>query len=174
MGRIVLNTERLELRELTLDDLDFMAALVGHAEVMRHYPQVYSRDEARGWIERQLARYERDGHGLWLARLRATGEPAGAIGLSMQEVDGAREPEVGYLLHRAFWGRGYATEAARAVRDQAWNERGFDHVISLIRPANLPSQAVARRLGMRPLRETTFAGSPHLVFRVDRAAAEGA
>ena len=156
---------------MSLADLDFIAALLSDPEVMRFYPRVYSREEARGWIERQRQRYAAHGHGLWLILDRRTGEPVGQVGLLRQRVDGKEEPEVGYLLHRPFWGRGYATEAARATRDHAFHVLGHPYVISLIRPENLPSQRVARRLGMAPARTTTFAGLEHLVFAVSAGAA---
>ena len=164
----ILATERLALRELVPADLDFVAGMLGHPEVMRYYPKVHTRAEAEGWLNRQRERYARDGHGLWLVSERQSGEPVGQVGLLTQLVDDAREPEVGYLLHRPYWHRGYATEAAAVVRDYAFAVRGHPYVISLIRPENAPSQAVARRLGMAPTRTTTFAGYTTLVFRVDR------
>lgn len=163
----VLETARLILRELTEADLDFIAALVGDAEVMRHYPRTLSREEARGWIDRCAARYARDGHALWLAIDKASREPVGQIGLLSQTVDGVSEPEVAYLVHRPFWRRGFASEAAAAVRDWAFS-RGHDHVISLIRPENLPSQGVARALGMHAGRHVQHAGLDHVVWRVER------
>jgi RimJ/RimL family protein N-acetyltransferase len=164
----ILETPRLALREMAIGDLDFVAAMLGHPEVMRFYPKVYSRDEARSWIERQLSRYTRDGHGLWLAEDRATGEPVGQVGLMTQLVHGVDEPEVGYLIHRPFWRRGLASEAALAVRAWAFDVRGYPRVISLIRPENLPSQGVARKLGMTPEARTQFFEMEHIVFSVRR------
>jgi RimJ/RimL family protein N-acetyltransferase len=161
-------TQRLTFREMSLDDLDFIAEMLADPLVMRFYPQTYSRDEAAAWIERQMDRYAKHGSGLWLALDRATGEPVGQIGLLRQMVDGVEEPEVGYLLHRAHWSRGLATEAAAAVRDWAFQVRGEPHVISLIRPENVPSQAVALRIGMQPMRETTFHDLRHMVFMARR------
>lgn len=165
---VILVTERLRLREMVEDDLDFVAEMLADAEVMRYYPKRYSRDEARGWLERQVRRYEADGCGLWLVEDLETGEPRGQVGLVMQEVDGQREPEIGYLVHRPFWRRGYAYEAASGVRRYAFETRRLDHVISLIRLENLPSQAVARKLGLSPVRETSFHGFRTLVFQMKR------
>ena len=81
-------------------DLDFVAAMLGHPEVMRFYPKVYSRDEARAWLDRQRERYARDGHGLWLVENRATGEPVGQVGLIPPTLGGVIEDEIGYLIHR--------------------------------------------------------------------------
>jgi RimJ/RimL family protein N-acetyltransferase len=82
----------------------------------------------------------------------------------MQEVEGTRRPELGWLLHRPFWGKGYATEAATATRDAAFGRWGYREVISLVRPENLPSRRVAERLGMRADRHVTFHGFDHIVY----------
>jgi RimJ/RimL family protein N-acetyltransferase len=88
----------------------------------------------------------------------------------MQQVDGRSEPEIGYLIHRPFWRRGFATEAARATRDHAFGALDKPHVISLIRAENLPSQGVAATLGMSVEKRTLHAGIEHLVFGLARPA----
>ena len=170
---IILETRRLRLRELEEDDLDFVSEMLGDPEVMRFYPKPLDRAESREWIERQLRRYADNGHGLWLVEDRESGAPVGQVGLLLQEVEGDWEPEIGYLIHRPFWRRGYATEAALGVRDHAFGVRGERRVISLIRPENLPSQGVARKLGMAPEREVRFRGLTHLVFAVQAPAPAG-
>jgi RimJ/RimL family protein N-acetyltransferase len=167
----VLETPRLILREMSLEDLDFIAAMMADPEVMRFYPKCYSRDEAQSWIERSMKRYTQHGHSLWLVSEKATGQPVGQVGLIMQNVRGEDETEVGYLIHRPFWRRGYATEAALACRDHAFNALGRSQVISLIRPENVPSQGVAEKLGMQPeLERAQHGGFEHLVFSVSRDA----
>lgn len=151
---------------MSLEDLDFVAEMLAHPEVMRFYTKCYSRAEAAEWIERQMERYEKDGHGLWLAVDRGSGRPVGQIGLAVQQVDGVPTPEVGYLVHRPYWRRGLAAEAAAATRDHAFDRLGLDRVISLIRPENLPSQGVAKRIGMRPEGRTLHAKLEHIVFAV--------
>lgn len=168
--REVLQTRRLALREMAASDLDFVAAMLADAQVMRFYPKPLSREQARDWIERQVRRYAEHGHGLWLAIETDTGQPVGQAGLVAQNVEGRVEPEIGYLLHTPFWHRGFATEAGLAIRDHAF-ALGHPHVVSLIRPENLPSQAVARRLGMQPAREVEFHGLPHLLFSILRETA---
>ena len=159
-----LTTARLALRELARDDLDFVADMLADPAVMQYYPRVLARTEAEAWIERQLGRYRRDGHGLWLVTERATVEPVGQVGLLRQRVADREEWEIGYLLHRRYWHRGYATEAALAVRDYAFQKLSQPRVISLIRPENAPSRRVAHRLGMQPTAHVEFHGFPHLVF----------
>ncbi len=168
MPKTILTTARLALREMCADDLDFVAAMLSDPEVMRFYPKCYSRDEAEGWLRRQIERYARYGHGLWLVADRATGEPVGQVGLTVQHVDGTDEPEVGYLVHRPFWRRGFATEAAMATRDYAFNTLRKPRVISLVRPENVPSQGVAAKMGMAVEKRTLHAGLVHLVFAVSR------
>ncbi len=164
----IIETERLSFREMSLGDLDFISSMLADPEVMRFYPKCYSRDESADWIRRQMARYQRDGHGLWLVRDRESKEPIGQVGLLIQEVAGRAHHEVGYLVHRSHWRRGFASEAAAATRDHAFSQLGVDRVISLIRPENLPSQAVARKMGMLPEARALFAGLEHLVFAVSR------
>jgi [ribosomal protein S5]-alanine N-acetyltransferase len=169
---MILETPRLVLREMSIADLDFVAAMLADAQVMRFYPKCYSRAEAEVWIERQQKRYTRHGHGLWLAVEKATGQPVGQVGLTIQPIDGVEEKEVGYLIHRPFWRRGFATEAARACRDHALGTLGRTDVFALIRPENVASQGVAAKLGMRPrsgvIRHSGFA---HLVFSISAVGA---
>lgn len=170
----ILETPRLTLRELVAGDLDFVATMLAHPDVNRYYEKQFDRADARAWLERQLERYARDGHGLWLVNERATGEPVGQVGLLMQEVEGPRHPEVGWLLHRPYWGRGYATEAAAATCDLARRRWGYGRVISLIRPGNRPSQRVAERIGMRPGPRATFHGFEHVVYETEPERRHGA
>jgi [ribosomal protein S5]-alanine N-acetyltransferase len=166
--KIILETPRLILREMTLDNLDFVAAMLAHPEVMRFYPKCYSRDEAAAWVQRRLNHYAQHGHGLWLALDRATGEPRGQVGLNPQVIDGVLETEIGYLIHHSYWRQGLATEAAAACRDHAFGVLGRPRVISLIRPENLPSQGVARKVGLSPGPHHLHGGFDHLVFSLKR------
>ncbi len=159
-----LQTSRLFLRELEPSDLDFVADMLAHPEVSFYYERQFARADAQVWLDRQLERYRRDGHGLWLAVERATREPIGQVGLAWQEVEGQRHPELGWLLARSFWGRGYATEAGLAVRSIAASRWGYPEVISLIRPVNGPSRRVAERVGLVVTKEVEFHGFPHLMY----------
>ena len=171
----ILETPRLILREMSLDNVNFVAAMLADPEVMRYYPKCYSREEAATWVERQTHRYARHGHGLWLALEKATGQPVGQVGLLIQQVRSLEEKEVAYLVHRPFWRRGFATEAARACRDYAFDVLGRQRVIALIRPENTPSQGVAWKLGMQPEPDRVqHSGFEHIVFAVSRNAARAA
>jgi RimJ/RimL family protein N-acetyltransferase len=170
----VLETPRLRLREMALDDLDVVAAMLADPEVMRYWPRPLSRDEAAGWIRRQLDRYAASGHGYWLAEERSTGVPVGQYGLlppgPEMQAQGLDGPNLGYMTHRPFWRRGYALEAAAACRDLALGRLGRERLYCLVRPENAPSQAVARALGLtlEPGRRVVLAGLDHDVFQAAR------
>jgi RimJ/RimL family protein N-acetyltransferase len=107
MSRVILETPRLLLREMTRDDLDFIALMMAHPEVNHFYERRFSRAESETWLERQLERYRRDGKGA-LAGGRARDREIRSVrfGLALQDVEGERHPEIGWLLDRAYWGRG--------------------------------------------------------------------
>jgi len=162
--RAILETPRLVLRELRLDDSDFVAEMLAHPEVMHFWPKTYTRDEAESWIRKHQERYARDGYGYWLALDKSTGYPIGQAGLLRQEVDGAIETGIGYIIHRPFWRQGYATEAATACRDYAFEKIGKQRLVVLVRPENVVSVKVASNIGFTPERETNYAGFKHIVF----------
>ncbi len=162
--KTILETPRLLLREMSLDDLDFLALMLADPEVMRYYPQCYSRTDAAAWIQRTLDRYERHGHSWWLTLDRVSGEPRGQVGLLPQLIDEVWETEVAYMIHRPFWRQGLATEAATACREYAFHVLQRPRVISQIRPENVPSQGVALKLGLTPGNHRTIQGFDHIVF----------
>lgn len=165
----ILETERLTLRELVPADIDFLASMMADPQVSHHYDRRFSRQAADEWLHRQIERYHNDGHGLWLAAEKATCLPVGQVGLVLQTIEGQKRAEVGWLLDRPHWGKGYATEAAAAVRDAAFTRWNYPEVISLIRPTNTPSQRVAERIGMKPGPKVWYNGFEHVVYRAEPA-----
>ncbi len=113
----ILETTRLILREFSVHDVDDLAGVLSDPETMRFYPTPFDRSAVEERIARNLRRYAKDGHGLWAMVLKATDEVIGDCGLTMQNVDGANEMEIGYHVRRDHWRCGFATEAARACRD---------------------------------------------------------
>jgi RimJ/RimL family protein N-acetyltransferase len=151
-------TARLAFREMTPDDLDVMADLLGDPEVMAFYSHPKSRAEALGWIDWNQRLYRERGFGLWLIELRETGAFAGDCGLTPQVVDGTTEIEVGYHVPRPMQGRGLATEAAAASRDHARTVLGLTRIVAIIDPGNVPSMRVAEKIGLGFEKETDWAG----------------
>ena len=87
----VFETPRLVLREMSVADLDFIAEMLAHPEVMRFWPKCYERDEAANWVKRQQARYAKDGIGYWLVLEKSSGRPVGQAGLLLLTVDDREE-----------------------------------------------------------------------------------
>ena len=165
-------TTRLILREMTDADYDALRAIMQDPQVMYAYEGPFTDEEVRAWLNRQLERYARFGFGLWAVVLKETGRVIGQCGLTMQPWKEESVLEIGYLLRRDAWHRGYATEAARACREYAFSVLGTREVCSIIRDTNLASQNVARRNGMTP-RDTWvkhFRGvdMPHIRFAITR------
>ncbi|WP_090944356.1 GNAT family N-acetyltransferase [Nonomuraea jiangxiensis] len=157
-------TRRLAFREMTPEDLDDMAALLGSPEVMRFYPRPKTREEASGWIGWNERLYREHGHGLWLIELRDTGEFVGNCGLTPQNVEGTVHVEIGYLVRAELQGHGYATEAAAACRDYARDVLHLDRLIAIIHPGNVPSQRVAEKVGLRLERLATVHGLRRRIY----------
>ena len=165
---MILETDRLRLREFVPEDLAALCQILCDRETMRFYPMSFDEAAAREWITRNQRRYAIDGHGLWAMELKSTGEMIGDCGISFHAVDGESLREIGYHLRRDMWRQGLATEAARACRDYGFSELNAEFFISLIRPENFPSRRVAERNGMTIWKRTEHAGMPHLVYRVER------
>jgi RimJ/RimL family protein N-acetyltransferase len=149
-----IETERLRLRPVEHADLEPWAALLADSSATRllHFPDPHSREHSAGLLDRTIERADGD-VAMYAVLLRATGETVGFVGYAPRTLDWGDELELGWSLLPAFHGRGYATEAARAVRPLVPGR-----VVSLIRVENRASQNVARRLGMRHERDLTFVG----------------
>lgn len=164
----ILETFRLILREMESSDLDFIADMLGDSEVMEFWPKPYSREEAQLWMVRQRARYRKDGFGYWLVLEKRTNQPVGQAGLLRMTIEGKPEIGLGYILHRPFWKKGFATEAAFACIDYAFRNLDESRVIALIRPDNTASQRVAEKLNMIPAGLTNYAGFEHIIYMIEK------
>lgn len=145
---MVLETERLLLREMCQSDFLDLCKILQDEEAMYAYEGAFSDAEVQEWLDRQVSRYRQWGFGLWAAVLKETGEMIGQCGLTMQPWKGREVLEIGYLFQRPYWHKGYAIEAARACKRYAFEALGADEVCSIIRDTNTASQNVALRNGM--------------------------
>lgn len=169
---MVLETERLVLRRLTWADRADLCDILQDAGTMYAYEHAFSGDEVDAWLERQLTRYQTDGVGLWAAVEKARGAFVGQAGITLQGWDGRMVPEIGYLLKRTFWHRGYAAEAARGCMAYGFDTLELEALYSIIRDNNAASRRVAGRNGMRVVGEQVkhYLGMDmhHLVYRITR------
>lgn len=158
--RIICETSRLILRHFTLDDLEALVAMHSDPEVSRFLGGVKTPEQSRQRLLEWIAEYQQYGFSKWAVVLRTTGELIGRCGLSLEEVEGASEWELGWTFARTHWGHGYATEAAAAARNHSFSKLGLQRLISLIRPGNFASIRVAERLGMTYQRIVEWNGAP--------------
>jgi RimJ/RimL family protein N-acetyltransferase len=148
MSSVTLDTPRLVLRAFRADDLDAYARMCADAEVMRHLRgRPIDRGEAWREMALWLGHWTLRGYGTWAVEARDTRALVGRIGLHYPE--GWPDREVGWMLAREVWGRGYAAEGAHAAMAYAFGTLGWSRVISLIHPDNERSKRLAARLGMR-------------------------
>jgi RimJ/RimL family protein N-acetyltransferase len=147
----MLRTERLLLRRWRDSDREPFAALNADPEVMEHFVRPLDRAGSDALVDRIEASFEEHGYGLWaVSPLDEPDALAGFTGLAVPNFDAHFTPavEVGWRLARPYWGRGYATEAARAAAAYAFGEAGLTELVSFTPTTNLRSTAVMRRLGM--------------------------
>lgn len=134
----------------------------GDAEVMRFGDGVQTREWVEAWLRTCLENYQRRGFGPYAVVEQSTGDVIGYCGLFyFPDMHGQPEIELGYRLRRAAWGQGYATEAARLVRDYAFHTLHIKRLIALIDPDNVPSIRVAEKIGMHYESEVMLEGYDH-------------
>ena len=162
-----LETERLLLRMWRADDFEPFAAMCEDPEVMRYLlGKIMTRHEAWRSMAFHVGHWQLRGYGHWAVEEKSSGRFVGRVGFLNPE--GWPGFEIGWTLARDCWGRGYATEGARAALGHAFTEMGREHVISLIHPDNAASIRVAERLGEKLEGETDLFGTHVLIYGILR------
>lgn len=164
-----LETERLILRMLSLDDAEDYARICADPEVMRYLGEGKPLSKLEAWrsMAFMVGHWQLLGYGIFAVEEKASGKLVGRIGF----LNPAGWPgfELGWTLARESWGKGYASEGARRALRYAFEELNRDHVISLIIPDNTPSIKVAERLGEKLEGKTELMGHEVLIYGIDRA-----
>ena len=178
MGGDRQETGRLVLRRWTLADREPFAALNADPDVMRYFPSLMTGAQSDAFADRIEATFERHGFGLWAVEVKGGPPFIGFTGLQpLSPLVPYTGIEVGWRLARPAWGRGYATEAARAALAYGFDVAGLDEVVSITTVRNAPSRAVMERLGMTHDPGEDFdhpgidEGSPirrHVLYRLSR------
>ena len=138
---------------MTEEDYAALRAVLADSDIMRYYPYAFDEARIREWIARNRERYRIFGFGLWAVCLKDTGETIGDCGLTMQTINGRIRPEIGYHIRRDQQRRGYAKEAAIAVRDWTFENTPFNEIYSYMKSANIPSRRTAASWGCRQAEE---------------------
>ena len=169
----IVETERLVLRPFRDDDVDAYFAVHDTPEVRAslHLPDSFDREEAWKHLALWNGQWTLRRSGQWAVELKATGELIGRAGTHRPLRAGWPGLEVGWTMHPAHWGNGYATEAGRAAVDWGFANHAVDELVSVILPDNLASQAVASRLGFRWREDRIlphFVAIPHGIWALPR------
>ncbi|HJA64694.1 GNAT family N-acetyltransferase [Lachnoclostridium sp. An169] len=156
--KVILETERLILREMEQSDFTNLAEILQNPKVMYAYEHDFSEEDVQEWLDRQMERYRKYGFGLWAVLLKHAGvfseetvtekTMIGQAGLTVQPYRDTEVLEIGYLFKEQFWHHGFAREAAAACRDYAFEHLGCDKVHPIIKVDNIPSIRVAEGIGM--------------------------
>lgn len=167
---IILETSRLLLRHLVMDDLDELYAIYRDPEITKYIPDApRSREEAQEELE-----WHMHGHpkypelGLWATIHKETGKFIGRCGLLPWKIDGLQEVEVAYTIARAYWGQGLGGEAAQAILQYGFEKLNLSRLICLIDEENIASQKVAEKIGMRFEKASRDELGPFWVYSINR------
>lgn len=145
-----LTTDRLILRRWRPEDRAPFAAMNADPRVMEFFPQMLSREESDSLVDRIEAHFDEHGYGLWAVEVPGSADFIGFVGLCRPRFAAHFTPcvEVGWRIAAEHWGRGYATEAARAAVDAGLGSFGLEEIVSMTVPSNVRSRRVMERLGM--------------------------
>jgi RimJ/RimL family protein N-acetyltransferase len=158
---------RVFAERLTGAHLPFLRRMDANARMMATLGGVRTDAETKAWLERNLAHWSEHGFGIWILRDPLSGGVMGRAGLRHVLVEGTPEVELAYALLPEFWGRGLATDAARACVTIGREWLGVRSLVALTRPDNLASQRVLLKASFAPEREVVHEGAVHVLFRTD-------
>ena len=154
----ILETNRLVLRRLTLADAADLYRIYSDPETIKFMGKAPdSVEEEQSHIQSHIAHhYEKNGVGLWATVLKENNRFIGRCGLMRKQIEGVEEVEIAYLLDRAYWGKGLATEAAEAIIKHGYAKYGFKRIVAVIHPQNVASIRVAEKIGMKYERDVLY------------------
>jgi RimJ/RimL family protein N-acetyltransferase len=167
---IIVETNRLILRHLLIDDLDALWALYCNPNITKYIPDApRSREEALGELEWHMHGHPKHpGLGLWATIHKETGKFIGRCGLLPWTIDGQPEVEVAYTIAQDYWGQGLATEAAEGILQYGFEKLGLARLICLIDAENIASQRVAEKIGMSFEREARDELGPFWIYSISK------
>ena len=178
---MLIKTPRLVLREWRDEDLPLIAAINGDPTAMRHFVKPMTREESDASIERYRASQATNGFCMWAVEAPGVAPLIGVLGLARTGFEPPLETgvEIGWRLAPAHWGKGYATEGAKAALKFGFEEIGLDEIVSTTTQVNEPSWRVMQRIGMTRDERADFDHPrvpeghpirPHILYRLKREA----
>lgn len=172
MKDTIIETNRLILRKITNDDYKEIADILQDINVMYAWEKSFSDEEVQNWINQNLKRYDNEGYSYFLALNKEDNKVVGVMGPLIENIEGKEYIGVAYILNKNSWGYGYASEGVKSCIDYAFNKLDVKKVIAEIRPNNVGSLKVAKRLNMKI--EGSFIKiydnkeMEHLIYSIDR------
>jgi ribosomal-protein-alanine N-acetyltransferase len=165
----MLETRRLILRIMRPEDVDGLLKIFSDPKVMKSFGvHPFNRSRMEKWVWRNIVHQQKHGYGLFSVIHREDHVLVGDCGLEHKEIQGRQEVELGYDFRSDYWGRGLATEAARAVRDFALFTLHLPRIISLIRPDNIASRKVSEKIGMKSEQDIMRGDKKYLIYSLSR------
>lgn len=172
-----IKTDRLKLRRWVQSDVKALADLNADPEVMRYFPKLSTYEETEQMVLRIEDFFEQNGFGFWAVEIK--NECAGFIGLGSPRVPMPYGPcvEIGWRLAKKFWGKGYATEGAKACLADGFQRLGLKEIVSFTATTNIPSMKVMEKIGMKRSHEHDFLHpsvpvghplQPHVLYRLSQ------
>ena len=167
---VILETQRMILRLQQASDVDFLVKLWLDKEVGKYTGSAHEEDFLRAEFEKTAKNPRAEKYDLWIVQEKQTGELLGHCGYIDKEVEGKIEYDICYFISPEYWGKGYATEMAHALKEYAFGELGLTRIIALINPENVASAKVAQRIGMK-LEKTIVRGESALrdMYAIEKA-----
>ncbi|HBL83317.1 MAG: GNAT family N-acetyltransferase [Clostridiales bacterium GWF2_38_85] len=145
----IIETERLYLRELRIDDKKELMKVLSDPESMQFYPHPFTEEEVEKWIQWNIENYKKYKHGLWAVILKESDIFVGDCGITMQNISDKTVPEIGFHIIKKYCNMGFASEAALACKEYALKVLQYPEVFSYATLNNISSQKVAEKIGMR-------------------------
>ncbi len=145
----IIETDRLFLRELVISDKKELSKILCDPESMKFYPEPFSDKNVEDWIIWNINNYKKYKHGLWAVILKEGNVFIGDCGITMQNIEGDKLPELGYHINKKYCHKGYATEASNACLDYAFGTLDHPVLYTYTKNDNKPSLKVAEKNGMK-------------------------
>lgn len=165
---MLIETERLILREYTYDDFNELYKILSDPITMKYYPKPYDEKGTRRWIEWSLENYKKHGFGWWAIVLKETNEFIGDCGITFQNINNEMLPEVGYHINKHYWQKGYAKEAGKAVIKWAFENTKLDALYSYMNAENKASYSTAASIGMTKIDEFYDEDEHLYVYKIEK------
>lgn len=163
----VLESKRLLFREMVIDDFDNLKAIISDKETMKYYPKPYDDNGVNRWIKWCQDLYSK-GYGLYALELKDSHVFIGDCGVTLQNIDGDIVYEIGYHINKNYWNKGYASEAAKTIKEWFFSNTSNEEVYSYMNSDNIGSCNVAINNGMKFVKEYDEEGIKHKVYKITR------